>query len=221
MKSCCALRITALLCLNAVACFAQAVSGTILGSVHDASGAVVARAPVTITNNDTGLTRTVQTDDSGDYTAPSLPPGSYTVAVQMEGFKRISLTNLQLGVDQKLRVDVTLQLGTVTETVTVEAAAPVVKTDSSELGDTVTEHQIKDLPLNGRDFVHLTRIIPGVVRGIPGANIDGAGSLAWRASASFSANGQRTRDNNFLLDGVDNNETWLNSVVVFPSIDAL
>ncbi len=75
--------------------------------------------------------------------------------------------------------------------------------------------------LNGRDFVQLTRIIPGVQRGIPGANIDGAGSLAWRASASFAANGQRTRDNTFLLDGVDNNETWLNSVVVFPSIDAL
>lgn len=201
--------------------FAQAVSGTILGSVRDASGAVVAKAPVTIANTETGLTRVVESDAAGEYTAPSLPPGPYTVTVQLEGFKKISLSNLQVGVDQKLRVDITLQLGTVAETINVEASAPVVKSDTSELGDTVTEHQIKDLPLNGRDFVNLTRIIPGVVRGIPGANIDGAGSLAWRASASFSANGQRTRDNNFLLDGVDNNETWLNSVVVFPSVDAL
>ena len=69
--------------------------------------------------------------------------------------------------------------------------------------------------------MNLTRTVPGVLRGIPGANIDGAGSLAWRASASFSANGQRPRDNNFMLDGVDNNETWLQTVVIFPSVDAL
>ncbi len=80
---------------------------------------------------------------------------------------------------------------------------------------------IKALPLNGRNFVNLTRTIPGVLRGIPGANIDGAGSLAWRASASFSANGNRPRDNNYMLDGVDNNETWLQTVVIFPSPDAL
>ena len=92
---------------------------------------------------------------------------------------------------------------------------------SSELGTTVQEEQIKMLPLNGRNFVNLTRTVPGVVRGIPGANIDGAGSLAWRASASFSANGQRPRDNNYMLDGVDNNETWLQTVVLFPSVDAL
>src|SRR5439155_12703895 len=153
--------------------------------------------------------------------APSLPPGAYTVSVEMQGFKKTTFSNLQLGVDQKLRVDVTLEVGAVTETIQVEGQAPVVKSDTSELAETVTERQIKELPLNGRDFVQLTRILPGVLRGIPGANIDGAGSLAWRASASFSANGQRTRDNNFLLDGIDNNETWLNSVVVFPSIDAL
>ncbi len=200
---------------------AQAVGGTVLGFVKDSSGAAVANASVSVASVGTGVTRTVLTNSEGAYEAPSLPPGVYAVSVEMAGFKKTALSNLQLGVDQKLRVDVTLEVGAVTETVQVEGEAPVVKADTSELGETVTEHQIKDLPLNGRDFVQLTRIIPGVVRGIPGANIDGAGSLAWRASASFSANGQRTRDNNFLLDGVDNNETWLNSVVVFPSIDAL
>ncbi len=211
----------ALICSTSAQLFAQAVSGTILGSVHDASGALVANAPITITNTATGLNRTVETDASGEFSAPSLPPGIYSLTVQTEGFKKTTLSNLVLGVDQKVRAEVTLQLGAVADTINVEGTAPVVQSDSSELGDTVTERQIKDLPLNGRDFVNLTRIIPGVVRGIPGANIDGAGSLAWRASASFSANGQRTRDNNFLLDGVDNNEIWLNSVVVFPSVDAL
>jgi hypothetical protein len=200
---------------------AQAVSGTVLGFVKDPSGAAVASAPVVVTGVDTGVSRTVQTNAGGEYQAPSLPPGVYSVSVEMRGFKKTTISNLQLGVDQKLRVDVALEVGAVSETVQVEGLAPVIKADSSELAETVTEHQIKDLPLNGRDFVQLTRILPGVQRGIPGANIDGAGSLAWRASASFSANGQRTRDNNFLLDGVDNNETWLNSVVVFPSIDAL
>src|SRR5262249_33780516 len=122
---------------------------------------------------------------------------------------------------KKIRMDLILQIGQLTESVTIESAAPLVQTETSDLGGTVSETQIKNLPLNGRNFVQLTRILPGVMRGIPGANIDGAGSLAWRTSASFAANGQRTRDNNFMLDGVDNNETWLNSVVIFPSVDAL
>src|SRR6185369_11143114 len=126
-----------------------------------------------------------------------------------------------LGVDQRARVDLKLEIGAVAENVTVAAASPLVQVATSELGTTVQEEQIKTLPLNGRNFVNLTRTVPGVVRGIPGANIDGAGSLAWRASASFSANGQRPRDNNYMLDGVDNNETWLQTVVLFPSVDAL
>src|SRR6266851_173964 len=209
------------LTLGIVRLDAQAVSGTILGAVRDATGAAVVKVPVTINSVDTGLTRTVYTDQAGEYTAPSLPPGAYMVSVEMPGFKKTSIGALQLGVDQKQRVDITLEIGAVAETVQVEGQSPVVKSDSSELGETVTEQQIKDLPLNGRDFVQLTRVIPGVLRGIPGANIDGAGSLAWRASASFSANGQRPRDNNFLLDGVDNNETWLQTVVLFPSVEAL
>jgi hypothetical protein len=108
-----------------------------------------------------------------------------------------------------------------TESVSVTADTPLIQTSSSELGTTVGNQQIEALPLNGRNFVNLTRTVPGVLRGIPGANIDGNGSLAWRASASFSANGQRPRDNNYMLDGVDNNETWLQTVVIYPSVDAL
>jgi hypothetical protein len=200
---------------------AQAVSGTILGSATDASGATVAGVRITLTHTQTGLTRVVASDSEGEYVAPSLPPGAYTISAEAPGFKKLLLANVQLNVDQKARVDLKLDVGATTESVTVEGSAPLVQTESSDLSGTINETQIKNLPLNGRDFVQLTRTLPGVLRGIPGANIDGAGSLAWRASASFSANGMRTRDNNFLLDGVDNNETWLNSVVIFPSIDAL
>ncbi len=118
-------------------------------------------------------------------------------------------------------MDMVLQLGQMSEVVEVKAETPLLQTASSDLGTTVVEEQIKSLPLNGRNFVSLTRTVPGILRGTPGGNIDGAGSLAWRASASFSANGQRTRDNNYMLDGVDNNETWLQTVVIFPSPDAL
>ncbi|HKX29634.1 MAG TPA: carboxypeptidase-like regulatory domain-containing protein, partial [Blastocatellia bacterium] len=199
----------------------QAVSGTILGTVTDPAGAAVAGAKITLTHTATGLVRTVVSDSAGEYVAPSLPSGTYTIAVEATGFSRAVLTNLRLDVDQKARVDLKLQIGTTGEAVTVEGGAALVQTETSDLSATVNETQIKNLPLNGRNFVQLTRTIPGVLRGIPAANIDGAGSLAWRASASFSANGQRTRDNNFMLDGIDNNETWLNSAVIFPSVDAL
>ena len=131
------------------------------------------------------------------------------------------MSNVQVGVDQRVRINVTLEVGQMTESVKIEASTTLLQTASSELGTTVHSEQIQTLPLNGRNFVSLTRTVPGVLRGIPGANIDGAGSLAWRASASFSANGQRARDNNYMLDGVDNNETWLQTVVLFPSVDAL
>jgi Carboxypeptidase regulatory-like domain/TonB dependent receptor len=200
---------------------AQAVSGTILGSVNDGSGAAVAGVKITFTHTQTGLTRFVTSDSEGEYVAPNLPPGVYNISTEAPGFKRLSLDNVRLSVDQKARVDLKLEVGATTESVTIEGATPLVQTESSDLSGTVNETQIKNLPLNGRNFVQLTRTLPGVQRGIPGANIDGAGSLAWRASASFAANGMRTRDNNFMLDGVDNNEIWLNSVVIFPSVDAL
>jgi hypothetical protein len=199
----------------------QAVSGTILGTVTDSSGGVIGNAKVTIVNEGTSLTRTVTADPNGEYTAPSLPPGRYTVMTEMPGFKALALSNIDLGVDQRVRIDLKLEVGAMTESVSIRAETPLVQTSSSELGTTVTDQEIEALPLNGRNFVNLTRTVTGVLRGIPGANIDGAGSLAWRASASFSANGQRPRDNNYMLDGVDNNETWLQTVVVFPSVDAL
>lgn len=205
----------------ALPALAQSVSGTILGTVTDPTGAVISKAKVTIVNEGTGLTRTITADANGEYTAPSLPTGRYTVTCETAGFKTLALSNIEVGVDQRVRIDLKLEVGAMTESVSIVAETPLVQTSSSELGTTVGHEQIEALPLNGRNFVSLTRTVPGVLRGIPGANIDGAGSLAWRASASFSANGQRPRDNNYMLDGVDNNETWLQTVVIFPSVDAL
>ena len=200
---------------------AQSVSGTILGTVTDSSGATVPGAKVTLVNEGTGLTRVLTADSNGEYTAPALPTGHYTITSEMTGFKTVALSNVEVGVDQRVRINIKHEVGAMNESISVTADTPLIQTSSSELGTTVGSTQIEALPLNGRNFVSLTRSIPGVLRGIPGANIDGAGSLAWRASASFSANGQRPRDNNYMLDGVDNNETWLQTVVIFPSVDAL
>jgi hypothetical protein len=202
---------------------AQAVSGTILGTVRDTSGGALPGATVTLVNTGTGFTRSVLSDATGEFTAPSMPTGNYNVIGELTGFKKVSLSDVHVGVDQKVRIDLKLDIGQMTESVTIQAETPLVQTASSDLSVTVEGKTIESLPLNGRNFVALTRTIPGVTRGVGGGggNIDGAGSLAWRASAAFSANGQRPRDNNYLLDGVDNNETWLQTVVIFPSVDAI
>ena len=216
----------ALSCVLAIALIptsaaAQAVTGTIFGTITDTSGAAVPGVTVTLTHTATGRGRVVTTTANGEYTAPLLPTGVYSVVAELSGFKTVTVDRVVVGVDQRIRVNLPLEVGTLAETVTVVGSSPLVQTSTSELGTTVTNEQIEAMPLNGRNFVSLTRTVPGVLRGIPGSNIDGAGSLAWRASASFSANGQRARDNNFMLDGVDNNETWLQTVVIFPSVDAL
>src|SRR5262249_54206395 len=163
------------------------------------TGAVMPGVTITLTNAGTGLVRVVVTDTNGEYTAPSLPTGRYVVKVELPGFKTVSVPDVDLGVDMDLRINAKLEVCAVERAITVTGSSAIVQTSTSELGTTVSEEQIKTLPLNGRNFVNLTRTLPGVVRGIPGANIDGAGSLAWRASASFSANGQRPRDNNYML----------------------
>lgn len=212
-----------LLCLSPTPLDAQQVSGTIIGLVKDSSGAVVPGATVVLVNTGNGHTRSVITNAQGEYTAPLIPTGNYNVSGEMSGFKKVTLANVHVGVDQKVRADLKLDLGEMSEAIEIQAETPLVQTSTSDLSVTVEGKTIESLPLNGRNFVTLTRTIPGVTRGVGpgGGNIDGAGSLAWRASASFSANGQRPRDNNYVLDGVDNNETWLQTVVIFPSVDAL
>jgi hypothetical protein len=207
--------------LTPVLAAAQSVTGTITGTISDASGAGVAGTRVALTHVSTGLVRTLAADERGVYAAPLLAPGTYTLTAEALGFRLTSIAGLRLGVDERVHVDVTLEIGALTDAVTVQADNAVVQRSSSELSATLGEAQILGLPLSGRNFVQLARTMPGVTRGVPGENVDGAGSLAWRHTASLSANGQRPRDNNFLLDGLDNNEVWLNTVAVFPSVDAL
>jgi hypothetical protein len=199
---------------------AQSASGTILGSVRDSTGSAIPNATVTITNQQTGFRRDVPSDSAGDYELPYVPLGSYVVSASARGFKTVERSGLTLEVDQKARLDFTLTVGDVSETVTVTEAPPLVKADSSENGEVVQQKTVQDLPLNGRNYVQLVFLTAGVTTGQQGGNIEGSGAFVQRGTGSFNANGQRGQNNNFMVDGIDNNESWINSTILQPSVEA-
>src|SRR6266508_2187180 len=159
----------------------QTTFGTITGTVKDASGAVLPGASVVVTNQNTGATRQVTTDDTGRYLVPSVLPGVYTITSELTGFKKALVSGVTLEVNQTLRADLTLQVGEVTETVEVEAAAPLLQTETSTVGTVISNKQVIELPLNGRSFTQLTLLVPGAV---PESN---PSFLTSRTNVSFSA----------------------------------
>ncbi|MBV8831556.1 MAG: carboxypeptidase regulatory-like domain-containing protein, partial [Acidobacteriaceae bacterium] len=193
---------------------AQTVRGTILGTVTDSSGAVIKGATVTARQTATGLVRTEVTNDVGEYSIPQLPVGPYLVTVEQTGFKKTERTGIELRVDDRLRIDVTLPVGQLTETVAVEATNPVVNTDSSTLGNVVDNRKVTQLPLNGRNFLQLNLLVPGANQGVKGSQNQTQGG-------SISVNGAREQSNNFLLDGMDNNDLAINQYAVAISTEAI
>ena len=207
---------------------AQTPTGRIEGRVTDATGGVLPGATVTATNLGTSLMRTDVSDVHGGYSIPALPVGDYRIVVDLSGFahqeSRITLT-----VTQVARIDFKLRLGATSETVTVTAAAPVIDKTTSQISTLIDAKQIENLPLNGRNFTQLATLAPGVTRGIPGSNSSGGGSgtdaETFRYSefggAALSVNGLREQFNNYLIEGVDNNETLVNSIAYLPPPDAI
>ena len=198
-----------LLLLIPVSVLAQTFRGTILGTVTDPQGAVVAGAKVTVRNVNTGLERVTETSADGSYAVPELPIGTYTITVNQSGFQTSSVTNVPVDVSAEKRVDVALRAGQVTTTVEVSAEAlPQIETTTDTLGTTFTAEQAKDLPLNGRDFQKMIFLTPGVA-GSPDQITDSPGSYG-----IFSMNGARGRSNNFLLDGTDMNDGYRNDPAI-------
>jgi len=188
---------------------AQTFRGTILGSVTDPQGAVVAGAKVTAHNIDTGLERTTQTSADGSYSLPELPIGTYTVTVTQSGFQTAVTSKVAVNVAAEKRVDVVFRTGQVSEKVEVSGETlPQVETTTDTLGTTFTAEQAKDLPLNGRDFQKMIFLTPGV-SGSPDQITDSPGSFG-----IFSMNGARGRSNNFLLDGTDMNDGYRNDPAI-------
>lgn len=215
-----------IICLNIVLGYtsqsmAQVATGTILGTVHDNTGAVVPGAQVTITEINKGTSQNYVTDDTGVYNAPFLTPGTYSVAVEMTGFKKQVRDGVILQIDQKARVDFVLEVGEVTETSNVIGLAPLIRSESSELGEVIEERAVRELPLNGRNFAQLVYLTPGVTTGQVGENLSGASTFNPRGTSSFNALGHHANSNAWLIDGIDNNEYTFNTVIVTPSIESV
>ena len=207
------------LCACPLAASAQQETATITGSVKDQTGAIVPKATVTVTNTQTNISVKTEADEAGFYIIPSLRPGEYSVTAESSGFQKIIRTGVTLQVAQVARIDLTLQAGALTETVEVVAATPLLDTQTSSRGLVIDEKKIVELPLNGRDYNQLALLSPGVLPGTPRlASVNFKGVL--------NVNGNRTFNNVFLLDGVDN-ISYSNSFrgenvqLVQPSIEAL
>jgi Carboxypeptidase regulatory-like domain/TonB-dependent Receptor Plug Domain len=199
----------------------QVTTGTILGTVHDSTGAVVPDANVTITDTGKGTVSTYKTDANGEYNAPFLIPGTYDVAVQKGGFKQDISNNVVLDVDEHARVDFAMQVGQVSDTVEVTSAAPLVRLDSAELGEVVGKTQVQDLPLNGRNFAQLVYLVPGVTPGQASENLSGSSSFNPRAASDFNALGSQANANAWVIDGIDDNEWTFNTVMIQPSVESI
>jgi len=229
---------------------AQTNKATIVGTVTDASGAVVPGATVKVTKVDTNATREVTTSDSGTYEAPALDIGTYKVSATKQGFKTVAQENIALQTDDRLRIDLAMSPGDISGEVTITAAVPLVETETSNRGNVVTGREVTELPLSGRNFTQLATLMPGVAassnagfggtgpdarqfnNGDPRAGDGGPGSsnaqgstensrFARSGSGALTVNGQRSTNNNFSLDGVDNNEPQFGTIGVFPNPDAI
>ena len=204
--------------LLSVPLMAQKTSGTIRGVVTDPSGAVVANVPVTIKNNSTSLERTVTTNTQGEYVAPELASGLYTLTVKAPNFKESVSSSVDLHTSSTEVVNIQLQVGSTSEQVTVAASEVQVQTDSAALGEVVTGEQVRELPLNGRSFVQLTQLQPGV----SAADNFSANNKGLLAGVDFSVNGNATTNNLFLVDGANNNDVGSNrTILIYPSIEAI
>ncbi|MDE3188761.1 MAG: TonB-dependent receptor [Acidobacteriota bacterium] len=206
-----------LLLISSSSMFGQAgATGTILGTVNDSTGAIVPNAQVTVTNTATNVKFRTVTSSAGDYFAPNLNPGTYTVSAEAKGFQRSMTNAFTLTVNQKARVDLALKVGAVTQTVDVSAQGVALDTDSSALSNLVSQQQVENLPLNGRNFMQLLLVGAGAVTvgGEQGTMRQGEGN-------AISVNGGRPEGNNYTLDGLVNTDAALVTPAVILSQDAI
>src|SRR5580704_4816926 len=200
---------------------AQLTNGDVIGTVTDTSGAVIPGAKVTLTNIGTHIAASTMTNGTGDYTFNLLNPGQYMVTIEAQGFKKLVIPGFALAAGDRLRENANMETGSVEETVEVTAAAPLLQTDSSTVQSTVTEKSVQDLPLNGRNFINLVQVQPGVNAGSPNAISSGNRPNDRAATSTVSANGQADMYNNEMIDGMDNNVRAQGLMGVSPSIDAI
>ena len=212
--------VSALLLLSAALSQAQFESGSVLGTVTDPSGNAVSNASITLTNVRTNTSQSTKTDTTGNFLFVNQRLGSYRVRAELSGFKAAETSAFDLTVDARQRVDLKLEIGAVSDSVTVTDAASLLEADTSSRGQVINPREISELPLNGRAYADLTLLVPGVAKSLLENGTDSS------RDASYNVNGQRSELNNFMLDGVDNNaygtsNQGFSNQVMQPSPDAI
>lgn len=206
------------------AAYAQVSTAELSGTVIDQTGAGVANAKVTITKADTAVSRDVTTDARGAYVATALQPGVYNFSVEAPGFRRTLENGVELQVSQRAEINFKLELGNVAESVEVAATAPLLESQSSSLGSVINTRLVAELPLNGRNFVQLATLSPGVNGtgfSTGGTIMSGTRPDDRRPGTEIFSNGNREGSNNFLYDGIDDNDRLTLSIVLRPAVDAI
>ncbi len=193
---------------------AQKVDSLVRGQVTDPSGGTVADAEVVAKNVLTGMSRRVETNGQGYYVIPALPPSQYEIEVVASGFKKLRQTGIVLAVGEQARLDLVLEVGEVNEEVTVSAELPMIELESSAVGSVIPNNYVVNLPLNGRNFLELALLAPGVSPSAQGS----AGSA--RGRLAFQSNGLRESHNSYIYDGVYAVDPVLNSFTLTPPVDA-
>jgi hypothetical protein len=206
-------RILLALVVFSLAVLAQENTATITGQATDASGAAVPGARVLARNLQTGTQRSTVTGETGDYTIPLLPIGTYEISVEKEGFKKYVRTGILLEVDQHARVDLQLQVGAASESIQVTAELALTQTDTSSVGSVIDNQKVVEMPLNGRQFYSLALLVPGVAPPAQGS------ILSFRGG--FNVAGSSELNNNFTLNGLENNDQLLSAPAFRPSVDAI
>ncbi|MFB3827297.1 MAG: carboxypeptidase regulatory-like domain-containing protein [Bryobacteraceae bacterium] len=194
----------------AVALFAQSPTGNLAGRVQDVTGAVIPGATVKIHQAANRDLRELTTNDDGEFMAANLDPGNYRVTVEKEGFRKLDERGVTLQIDQTVRLEFVLQVGSVTETVEVQATVPLLNTDSATKGDVIVSREMLDIPLDGRDFADMAYLVPGVGQKAQGGN-----------GSNFAVNGARTDNTNFIVDGFNNQNPRGGSAQARPPIDSM
>ena len=199
----------------------QVESGKVVGTVHDATGGVLSGATVTVVNTGTNISHTLISDSGGQFVVTELQPGTYTASVEHDGFQKTVVAPFPINVTQVITLDVSLLVGQLLQVVTVEASEPLLESSTSSVGQVMTSGPITALPLNGRDFVQLAYLTPGVNQGPAGIVQQGSIPENERGNGAIQANGLTATNNNFLLDGFDNNEQQIGFELIQPSVDAV
>ena len=197
---------------------AQAVNATVLGTVADSTGAPVANVKVTVTETNTNISRTTQTNESGNYVFPDLPPGTYRVTAEMTGFKRASRAGVDVVVNTTSRIDLDLQAGDVSETIVVEAETPILQTERADTGRKLETVLTENMPLGtNRNFQNLLNLVPGTTR----ATFQHSQFFNASSSLQTEVNGQLRQGNNYQIEGIDDNERTGLLQILIPPLEAI